>query len=291
MSNSEQKQIVQEIYSLLCRDLELEQKTLHSLHSLWGIESPQQLKDFLQKAGDGDIQTLIELILFPDQDCKLRIHSCLQQGKLAAAEQANILNELMRQAPQARISFPGYSEQVQLELDSEIVIWFLERLQLHKPLDPDLQTAIQDSLPQKEALRISLEIKSKPQMPQGPGKELLLKFLSQANMKDQNLWPCLRQILDLTQEMDPRDNIWSFLVRKKLQLEHSLRLAHRLNQQLGSLPMEALLMQRVSILCINQDQVREQIHYLDQICFSIFGSAPGTDLPLSQTEYPDPSGD
>jgi hypothetical protein len=282
---ADQSKLAKEVRSWLCRDLELDQQSLHSLQSLWGIENPQQLQDFLHQAEENEIQTLLELILFPDQECKLRIHSCLEQDQISDAEQAEIFQNLMQQPPQARIFFPGQAEHVLLELDQATVNWFLARLQLNRSLDPELNAMLQEKFPQEEALRISLQIKSRPLLPQGSRQELLLDFLSRANLQDREFWPCLQLVLDLSQEMDPAQGIWHFLLRKKLDLEHSLRLAQKLNQQLGSLPMEALLMQRVSILCINQDQVREQLLTLDRICLMLFEKIPETDLPLWQTSY------
>ncbi|MFO8031984.1 MAG: hypothetical protein R6U22_05535 [Desulfohalobiaceae bacterium] len=282
---AEQSKLLQEIRSWLCRDLELDQQSLHSLQSLWGIENPAQLQDFLDQAGDSEIQTLLELILFPDQECKLRIHSCLGQDQISPAEQGEVFQNLIQQPPQARIFFPEHAESVLLELDPGTVDWFLARLQLSRPLSAELNAVLQGKFPQEEALRISLQIKSRPELPQGSRQELLLGFLSRADPQETVFWHCLQLVLDLSQEMDPGEGIWNFLVRKKLELEHSLRLAQKLNQQLDTLPMEALLMQRVSILCINQDQVREQLLTLDRICLMLFEQIPETDLPLWQTNY------
>ncbi|MFP4213851.1 MAG: hypothetical protein ACLFRL_07045 [Desulfohalobiaceae bacterium] len=287
MSITKQSQIVQEIYSLLCRDQELKQQTLHSLHSLWGIDGPQQLRQFLEQAGDSEIQTLLELVLFPDQDCKLRIHSCLQGQPVSAAQQSEILKQLQRQNPRARLFFPGHAQPVQLQLDPENLDWFLQRLQLQQRLDPELHSVLQQAFPPHEALRISLAIKSRSEPQQGSRKELLLAYLSRASFGEPEFWPSLNLLLDLTQEMDPGAELWSFLVRKKLQLEHSLRLAQRLSQQLNTQPMELLLMQRVSILCIDQQELREQIHYLDLVCLLLFSRVPETELPLSQSQYTD----
>ncbi len=281
----EDSRLAREIAQTLARDMTLHQDTLHYLQDLWGIESARDLQSFLEQESSSETQTLLELLFFPDRSCKQQLQAKIEDRQFCSKEQSRLIQNIVHMQPRARIFFPGDREPICVDLRPEIVNKFITRLQLDKNLEPEVYTIVQDNFEPTVAQSIATEIKSRPGKFAGARKSLLLQYLSKAQDTDSDFWDLLQFVLDLAQEIDPESEIWTSLVRKKIELEHSLRLAKKLQYQLHSQPMEVLLMQRTSMLCIDQVQVQQQLHHLDLLCLLLYNTTASTDLPFTEYEF------
>ncbi len=285
---SSSHELCQKLLELLCQDLYLSQETLHCLQSIWAVQDSQDLQKFLSQAADSERKTLLELIFFPDKQSKLQLQSELLDMDICTYSQSELIKTISNMQPLVRIFVADDKSPVHINLDPDTVAHFVQRLQLDKKLDPELNLLLQERFAAETARRIATEIKSRSGDFTGVQKQLLYVYLSQAQAASPNFWSCLQFALDTAQEIEPQAEIWTSLVRKKISLEQNLRLAHKQSLQLNSQPMEVLLMQRMSILTLDQGQIQKDIHELDQLCLVLYGQIPCTDLPLSVQAFRDP---
>ncbi|MDJ0875626.1 MAG: hypothetical protein QNJ02_10170, partial [Desulfobacterales bacterium] len=107
-----------------------------------GSADPHIVADLLDRPGESESDTLLELVFFPDADFQCGLETVLMGGGLEANDRSRLAGRLMDVPAWARLVFPSCPRQMGCRLPRAGVKPFLARLRLGWSIDGRLRKAL-----------------------------------------------------------------------------------------------------------------------------------------------------
>jgi hypothetical protein len=264
------------IQQLLARGLILSDDVQHYCESALGAADPESVTELFQQADDSELASFLELVFFPDQEIKVCLEPELEHQTFQPGDETVIAELLVSALPVIQVYFPDSSKAIPVPLSPTSAENFLTRLRLrHGPPDELLRT-IARTCPRQQGLQIQALLRSSRIEFSRPNIQFLQTFLEGFSIEFSRFFDYLDFAIDFVDELGGQTDFKTGLIEKKIHLEQALNKADMLQKQMRSLPMEALLMQRQSILSLNREELLDRLRIVNDLCAVILGYVPET---------------
>ena len=241
-----------------------------------GSADPLIVADLLDRPGESDSDTLLELVFFPDADFQGGLETVLMGGGLEANDRSCLAERLVDVPAWARLVFPSCPRQLGCRLPSAGVAPFLARLRLGWSIDGVLREALdQWSARRGEAgadpglLKVKLRNAGLQQT--SAQVRLLVDFLERMP-PDEGRWDaCFDFLMAFLPEHRDTRNFYRALMARKMYLLRHLAKARRQAERMSRSNMETLSATGFRAAYFDTVAAEQALGCIDAIALAVYG--------------------
>ncbi len=252
-----------------------------------GSADPHIVADLLDRPGDSDSDTLLELVFFPDADFQCGLETVLMGDGLGAGDQSRLAERLMDVPAWARLVFPACPRQLGCRLPRAGVAPFVARLRLGWSIDRRLrETLDQWAARQGRAAAADVLLKVKLRnagLQQTPGQVgLLVDFLERLPPDDGRWDACFDFLMAFLPAHGDTLNYYRALMARKVYLLRHLMQARRQAERMARSNMETLRATGFRAAHFDTAAAEQALGCIDAIALAVYGRTEHFDgTPLS----------
>jgi hypothetical protein len=260
-----------ELRKILGGGITLSSDVIHYIDSTFSYPASGELQAILQDDSNCERDSLIELILFPDESMQHRLESLLERLQFTATEEKTMSGHLLRKPLQVTFRLPGNSESLNLIITEDAACQFISRLSISKHLPADLRDALKRYDDKNISNRIKVKIRNSRFSPTDEKIEFLFLFFEKFDSQDNDLFECLEFVIGFLDELKQVNDFYQALAAKKKFYFISLQKAKQLETQLQKNNIETLVAQGKRVVLIDQKDARKKMLIIDRISRALYG--------------------
>jgi hypothetical protein len=257
---------------------------------------PDGLRAFLNDDGDGQRDSLLDLIFSPDEAVQIDMEPLLEAARCSRDDEAVLHAHLKARAVDARILLPDGGFLVKIPVPDAIKSQYLARLAIARRLDPEVAAAVEKHVSPSRQPFVKVRLRNAG-IRLAPGQRLFLcRFFEYMADTEPDFAECLDLVLSLLETAGTDVNGYDLLAAHKRFLFRSLQQIRRFEIQLRQSNMETLMLQGVRAPHASSDELARHMHLIDRIAVGIFGTteiiAPLIDAPVrevTELDHPAPA--
>lgn len=214
--------------------------------------------------------SLIELLLFPDESMQISLETLLDHGHFRPADETTILSFLYVQPFQVCVHFPDERGSFDLEVPKPAAVQLLSRLNIAKQLSRKLRESINRQPDVTQRNRFKVRLRNSRFKPVQQKIDFLYDLFEKMDTQTEDFLDCLDFALDLLDEIID-DDIYHALMAKKKFYFQSLQKAEQRDFRLKQHNMETLLLQGMRMVIMAPADARKKMLMIDRISRAVFG--------------------
>ena len=264
-------QLADEIRKILGNGVTLSSEVIHYIDSTFSNPTATELQTILQDDSNCEKDSLMELLLFPDETMQFQLEALLEGLQFQEADEKSILDNLFQGPVQVAIHFPEEREPLHLKVTEDVAGRFISRLNISKHLNPELLEALNHYEDENTSIRIKVKMRNSRFSPSDEKTKFLCLFFEKFDSQDNDIFECLEFALSFLDEPIIDNDIYRTLMAKKKFYFGSLQKAKQLDTQLQKHNMETLLARGKRVVLIDQRDARTKMRIIDRISRAVFG--------------------
>jgi hypothetical protein len=276
--NEKCRLLAQELRKILGGKLIVSSDVNHYIYSTFSNPTTAELQTILNDDSNCEKDSLMELLLFPDESIQVQLESLLEDLQLQKQHKEMVLDHLMQEPLAVTIHFPAGRQYLDLVVPDYIADQFISRLKIFRHLDHRLIEAINQREDDNTGNRFKVIIRNSRFIPTANKIGFLCEFFKKMPAHGDEIIECLYFIVDFLDELKNDGDIYQALIAKKRKYFFSLQKAKQLNNQLQKNNIETLLLRGKRVVIIDQADIRQKMLIIDRICRAVF----------AKTEYFEP---
>ncbi len=229
------------------------------------------LSEILAHADSCEIDTLLELLFYPDINLQVRYESRFGQIAYSSRDQAAILSILSAAPLKAAFILPAHPTPVHLQIPAHALAAFIQRLRITWQPAPQLAEILSKKWQNRQRIHARVHLRNARLAWHPDQVHLMDRFLSMMPAEGDDTETCLEYLLTNLSELNPGVDHYMFLISKKFFYFQSLCNAEDFERKRHSSNMEILMLQGVRAAHGSIDQWRHKMRLVDQICQTLFG--------------------
>ena len=263
--------LVERIVKILKEGIHLNRDVMHFIDSTFSSPCINKLEKIIANHSDCEIDSLIELIFFPDEEIQAKLEDLLESYNYCREDENKVLDYLSSEQIGSTIHFPDNKGDLSVKMPYEAVGRFLARLNIHKKIDKRISDAIDTGVSEK--LKISVRVKIRNIVNEIAENKILFlcNFFEKMEDESDDFLECLDFILSFLDEAENTSDLFSALIDKKRFYFKNLQRAEKFRQQLEKGNMETMILQGVKAPYINIEDETRKMELIDKISLSVFG--------------------
>lgn len=267
----------------LARGLSLSPENIHFLHSTFGIDSSTELSGFLGQEPGCDQENMLEYLVFPDLDFRCRLEPLLQDVVFQPEDVQASAEILAHRRAWAALHWPGEAP-VEVEMTRTLAAGFISRLKIHRRLNHDLTRNIEELIQPGRREKVLVRLRDLRVEPDDESVRVLISLTRLFSPSFAGFEDYLDFVCRLLEEKEAGCDVFTQLILTRLVLEKSLDKAKDLETLMARQPLEAILMQKTSILSIDKPKIHQQLQMIDDLGLRLFGRVPDSSQIQSSFE-------
>jgi hypothetical protein len=260
-----------ELQKILSGGITLSSEVIHYIDSTFSNPTTAELQAILCDDSNCEKDSLMELLLFPDETMQLQLEALLERLQFQQTNEKSVLNHLLQEPVQVAIRFAGDRGSLHLMVTEDVLCRFIARLNISKNMNPDLLEALNHYEDEDISNRIKVKMRNSRFSPTDGKIKFLGLFLKKFNSQDDDILECLEFALSFLDEPVIDNDIYRTLIAKKKFYFRSLQKAKQLDSRLQKHNMETLLAQGKRVVLIDQRDARKKMRIIDRISRAVFG--------------------
>jgi len=270
-SEEKSNQLANEIRKILGNSITLGSQLIHYIDSTFSNPTTAEIQSILQDDSNCEKDSLMELLLFPDETIQLQLETLLERLHFKEGDEKPVLLDLLKNPLQVTICFPRGREALHLTVTEEVAEPFISRLNISKHLNPDLLETLNRYDDKNISNRIKVKIRNSRFLPSKEKIKFLCLFFEKFDSQDNDILECLDFVVALLDELNQFNDAYQSLMAKKKFFFISLQKAKQLETQLQKHNVETLLAQGKRVVLIDQKDARKKMLIIDRISRALFG--------------------
>ena len=260
-----------ELQKFLGGGITLSSDVIHYIDSTFSNPTTSELQTILYDDSNCERDSLMELLLFPDESMQLQLEALLERLHFQEADEKSVLDYLLQDPVQVAIRFPADRGPLHLMVTEDIACQFISRLNITKHLNPDLLVALNHYDDENISNRIKVKVRNSRFAPTDEKIEFLCLFFEKFDVQDNDIFECIDFVLSFLDEPTIDDDLYQTLMAKKKFHFRSLQKAKQLETQLQQHNMETLRAQGKRVVLIDPRDARKKMRIIDRISRAVFG--------------------
>lgn len=240
------------------------------IYSTVSASSTSDLKVMLENWDDPEIDSIIDLIFFPDQVIAEALEPLLESCRFSKADEKKIVESLLAKPIRARIFLPDLDMPVIIRVPEFIIDQFVGRLNINWRHGNVLSEIINRRFSASDRLKIKVKLRSSHPALKDNTLRLLAQFLEKVEPGEKDLFPCLGFILTLVDDIPEDANLYDFLVERKWFYFRSLKKAEKFEKLSMKTNMETLMLQGIRAPHAPKEDLKNNMELIDTVCRIVF---------------------
>ena len=283
-SENKNKHVAEKIIDILQSGLTINADTQHYIDSTFSNPSIDTLAALLKDEANCETDSLVELLFFPDESVQLQLEEMIDAVCFEKHDERAIQNMVGTQLFQTRICFRDGRGSFGMAVNPSNVAQFIARLNLSRPLDPKLRTAIAKYVDQGLQTRCKVRLRNAKRISSPEHILFLVDFFKKLRTDPDEFLDCLDFILSFLDEREDKPDMFRVLMAKKRFYYWSLQKAKNLDIQLTKHNVETLLLKGKRVSYVDRADARKKIKIIDRISLAVFGKTEFFDLMPAEAQ-------
>ncbi len=263
------RRLAEKITALLARGLTADQTVCAYIESTFLAPSLHDLKSILADETHGERDSLIDLLLFPDESFQMALAPLLIEYAFSIADRECVIRYLSKSPRTVTVYFPMLRGSAPLVLTSITTRAIVERLNICWQPDPTLRKVIDNLVPPDRRLVVYIRLRHANPPSNPSGIRLLCRFLEIfAGVTD------FFEFFDFMVEWIKRingGNGYQQLMKEKQLYVEAVRHAIQFEQMRQVNNMETLMLRGVRAPTMGVQQATDQIDKIDRLAIGLYG--------------------
>lgn len=218
----------------------------------------------------GEVDSLLELIFFPDMDSQIRFESQWGNQIFTAKELADIQAMACQTSLTAVIAQSDVTTSIPIDVPNFVLSAFVQRLNITFQPAPLLVKTLVQKWPRTTAVRVRVHLRNARLAWHADQVQLINQFLTKMPPEAQDAEACIDFLLTILSEFAPKTDPFDFLIAKKFFYFQSLCKAEDFERKRHASNMEIMMLQGNRAAHGNVAQWRQQMQWIDRICYILF---------------------
>ena len=265
-SESRCKLLADKILEIFRKGFHINNDTLEFISSTFATTSPEGIQKILQDENSCERDSLLDLIFFPGISIQAQLEHILEKNNFQTSDRKIIKSLLVKQGVQSAIYLSGNLKIIELDVPEFITELFITRLNIQKKTEK----RIMDSIKNHTCI---VKVKLRNSRISFTENKILFvcDFLQSSIRKADIFLPCLDFILEIIDEAQDTDDIFKFLIEKKIFYYECIKKGGQDSEKLKKYNVEILILQGTRMPCINTADLRKKIEFINRISLAVFG--------------------
>jgi hypothetical protein len=247
---------------------------------------PDRLSAFLKDDGDGQRDSLLDLIFSPDEAVQIDMEPLLEAARCSPDDEAWLLARLKDRVIDARILMPEGRFLVKTAVPSAIKSQYLARLAVCRQLDARVAAAVENYVSPARQAVVKVRLRNAGIRFSSGQSAFLCRFFEHMADAEPGFNDGLDLVLSVLESADADLNGYDLLAAHKRFLFRSLQQIRRFERRLQRSNMETLILQGVRAPHASSGELNRHMHLIDRIAVAVFGTteiiAPPVDEPVRE---------
>jgi hypothetical protein len=265
------EQLADKIREALCKELTLNDDVVHFIDSTFSIPTIEELKDILQDDANCEKDTLIELLVFPEESMQIQLEDQLEVSCFERQDESTILAIIDQKPLQMVLRFPGQRGSLHLDIPEFALRQFISRLLVSKQLPEKLIEIIGQRADPENWNQLKVKIRNARFLPTENKINFLCTFIENLDTRSHDFMKCLDFALVFLDELANDGDIYQALMAKKKFYYLNLQKAKQLETMLQRHNIETLLLQGKRVVFIDPSEAQANMQIIDRISRAVFG--------------------
>lgn len=265
------KRLEQAIREIWHQGLALSPDARHYIDSTFSNPVPEELQAMLDAESGCERDSLLELLLFPDQSVQVELEALLASDDFQPQDEQTIGRALAAADPPVNFLLPDGRGRLTLRACPWAAERFLARLNISRKTDRALAETIRRRVPEPYRTLCRVRLRNARSVYGGGKASFLCAFFEKMKSDFNELLDGFDFLLAFLEETADDADLYGALLRKKRFHLRNLQKAKNFEIRLNGSNMETLLMQGVRMPYIDQAEARRSIGLIDGICRAVFG--------------------
>ena len=235
----------------------------------------------LAEADSSEIDSLLELVFYPDTELQMQFESLWGHTVFSADDQAALIALLQNDPLQVPIHQPSQAPAIRLRVPDFAIEAFMKHLNITWQPPIELAQILENHLSNRLLRRTRVHLRNSVLTWQ-PHQVLLMRLLVTHMANQDDYEACLTFMLSILDEFEPRMQPYAFLAAKKFFYFQSLCRAEDFERKRQTSNMEILILQGERFAYGSIEEWRGKMQRIDRICQALFGRTEFYRQPLEQ---------
>ncbi|WP_319522193.1 hypothetical protein [uncultured Desulfosarcina sp.] len=266
-----QQALFSRIVAALKKGGDLNDQILDYIDTALFTPEPDRLTAFLADDENSELDTLLDLIFYPDRRVQIDLEPILASGRYSPEDERTILQSLLACTIDASIGMPDGRLIARVRVPDFIKIRYLERLKITWQMPADLAAAIEKGVSAAIGPMVCVRLRNTGMRFSTGQVTFLCRFFERMDDRHPDYPACLDLALSLLDKKASPATVFDLLVDYKRICFRALEQARRFTALLRRSNMETLMLQGFQPPRESPEVLLHRMGLIDRICFSVFG--------------------
>jgi len=262
-----QTALIQWIQGVFQEGLVLGAEVVHFMEATFGT---RDLDAVLSETSDGEIDSLLELLCYPDRQLQARFESQWGHFAFTADDLAAVVDLLGATALRTDITSPDGTLLASIAIPPFALEAFVQRLKITWQPPPRLARALEQHHPDQRGLAVRVHLRNAGLAWHEDQSRLMELYLCKMPAESEHFENCLTFLISILSELVPGSGGYDFLIAKKFSYFQSLCRAEDFERKRQSSNMEIMILQGARAAHGSIEEWRRCMRRIDLICQALF---------------------
>lgn len=221
-----------------------------------------------------DTQTVLEMLLFPDQDTRIALEALLDPAGLKPHHVSNITDFLVYNHTKLNLHHPEEDTSIVIEVPTGQIELFISRLFLTRTIDPEICQTLEEECPVSIALLCRVFFRCKNVVFEKNKRQYLIGFIKKAHKRDHKFIDLFEMFLTLLSEAPDSGEYESYFLERRAQEKNLQKRIQKFEEKHDRYCMEYLMMSKYQVPPDSIENVENRLRKLDIIINDILCIPP-----------------
>lgn len=236
-----------------------------------GTFGNSDLESILKDEDSSEIDSLLELVFYPDLAAKDRYESRWGDRRFSLQDMAAVIDAICETRIRTSVAVPARGGAVAIVLPAFVIEAFVRRLNITWQPGTDLQACLERHSGHRRIIRIRVHLRHARLAWHSGQAHLIDRFLADMPPEPDDFESSLLFLLEILPELSQSSDAFDFLMAKKYFYFQSLCKAENFERKRRSTNMETLMLQGNRAAHGSIEQWRRHMQQIDHLCRTLFG--------------------
>ena len=280
--NDDCQNLAEKIIALLADGIKVDKTVYAYIASTFSNPSLDQIKKIILDESDTERDSLVDLLLFPDEAFQVKLEPFLTRHCFTKFEEERVIQSLSSTVPSVVMHLSAFNGHFRVAPTAFEVRQLVMRLNITWRVEKLIRRAIENHIAPVRQSLVSVRLRNADFTTNESGALFLRRFLDIFNNTEEGFFEYFDFLVDFLARM-PNEAPYPALMREKRRHFMALKQAEKFKQQLFRGNMETLMLQGIRAPAESTEYSRKKIALIDDIALALFGQTEsvGTIYPAS----------
>jgi hypothetical protein len=264
------RQLGEKIIARLATGITAEKAVCTYIDSTFSNPDLEKLKSIIEDEANPERDSLIDLLLFPDNAFHLALEPFLLKTRFTRSDPETVVCLLSEVRPPVRVFLPIFNTPLVLDLIPWAAEELVRRLNICWQTDPSLKQVIDSKMAPDRRITVYVKLRNASLTLNPLKTRLLCRFFNATDDTQTHFWSCLDFVVGFISQMNAGDG-YEQLMKEKHHYIAATQYALKFEKMRSKSNMETLMLQGVRAPAIGAQEAAVQIDMIDRVAIALYG--------------------